>query len=269
MPIGGYLSVESLFCASNRKNGMNRKILIMGLPGAGKTTLSRALRPLLGAVAFNADDARAHISKDLGFSHEDRIEQARRMGWMCDRVVEAGGTAIADFVCPTPETRAAFGDSFVIWVDRIRQGRFEDTNRLFVPPERYDLRIDAEGDAEHWAKCALSVLRPGLDPSRPAALFLFGCRRSWMDELPIVESRLRRGDHAYIAFLEDHGESGDFEQSQGSARRAVANALEAYTERVHVMAIPPVSRVYVDRHAEHLLYGLEFEHMRSGEAEAL
>ena len=67
-----------------------RKILIMGLPGAGKTTLATSLAPLLNAVVFNADAVRANISCDLGFSHADRIEQARRMGWLCDRVVEAG-----------------------------------------------------------------------------------------------------------------------------------------------------------------------------------
>ena len=125
---------------------MYDKILIMGLPGAGKTTLARMVAPLLKAVVFNADEVRANISKDLGFSVADRIEHARRMGWLCDRVVDAGGVAIADFVCPTPRTRSAFAADFVIWVDRIREGRFEDTNRLFIPPDSYDLRIEPEGE---------------------------------------------------------------------------------------------------------------------------
>ena len=61
---------------------MATKILIMGLPGAGKTTLAQHLAPPLNAVHFNADAVRANINKDLGFSLEDRIEQARRMGWI-------------------------------------------------------------------------------------------------------------------------------------------------------------------------------------------
>ena len=132
----------------------------MGLPGAGKTTLANALAPLLNAVVFNADAVRANLSRDLGFTHPDRIEHARRMGWMCDRVVEAGGTVIADFICPTAETRAAFGDAFTIWVDRIDAGRFEDTNRMFVAPERVDLRVGAEGTPQYWAEQALARLRP-------------------------------------------------------------------------------------------------------------
>src|SRR6202165_732529 len=139
---------------------VNRKILIMGLPGAGKTTLANALAPLLNAVVFNADAVRANLSRDLGFSHEDRVEHARRMGWMCDRVIEAGGTVIADFICPTPETRAAFGEAFVIWLDRIEAGRFEDTNRMFVAPDRIDLLVTAEGTPQYWAERALVQLRP-------------------------------------------------------------------------------------------------------------
>ena len=151
---------------------MRRKILIMGLPGAGKTTLANALAPLLNAVVFNADAVRANLSRDLGFSHEDRIEHARRMGWMCDRVVEAGGTVIADFICPTPQTRAAFGEAFIIWLDRIDAGRFEDTNRLFVPPEHFHLRVEPQGTPQYWAERALTLLRPPFDPQRPTALFI-------------------------------------------------------------------------------------------------
>lgn len=145
---------------STRAPSPRRKVLIMGLPGAGKTTLARILCPKLDATWFNADEVRATISQDLGFSLEDRIEHARRMGKLCDRVVEAGRTALADFVCPTPETRAAFGPAFVIWVDRIKEGRFTDTNRLFVPPEVVDVRVTAEGSPYHWAERVCEILCP-------------------------------------------------------------------------------------------------------------
>jgi hypothetical protein len=147
-----------------------RKILVMGLPGAGKTTLAITLAPLLNAVVFNADAVRANISRDLGFGHDDRVEHARRMGWICDRVAEAGGTVIADFICPTEETRAAFGDAFTIWLDRISVSRFEDTNRMFVAPTRFDLRVSAEGTPQYWAEQALARLRPSFDPQKPTAL---------------------------------------------------------------------------------------------------
>lgn len=161
-PIATTLAIERL--------AMRNKILIMGLPGAGKTTLARTLAPLLNAVLLNADEVRAHVSKDLGFSIEDRIEHAKRMGWLCDRIVEAGGAAIADFVCPTPQTRSAFGADFVIWVDRIHEGRFEDTNRLFIPPSNCDLRVEAQGDPRLWAERVRSILRPEFVPSQPTQM---------------------------------------------------------------------------------------------------
>ncbi len=149
---------------------MQRKILIMGLPGAGKTTLARELAPLLSAVLFNADEVRKNLNGDLGFSPGDRVEQARRMGWLCNRVAEAGHTAIADFICPTPETREAFGPAFTVWLDRIKSGRYADTNQLFVPPERYDIRIEAEGSPAFWAERIMQKLRPGLYPKAASSL---------------------------------------------------------------------------------------------------
>ena len=146
---------------------VNNKILILGLPGAGKTTLARLLCERLGAVWFNADEVRMHINKDLGFSQADRLEQASRMGWLCDRVTAAGHCAVADFVCPTEATRSAFqagGPAFVIWVDRIKAGRFEDTNRVFQSPATYDLRTEDYGSPEYWADLAVVKIRLRTSP---------------------------------------------------------------------------------------------------------
>ena len=129
----------------------SKRILIMGLPGSGKTTLARVLAERIGAVHFNADEVRSNLNRDLGFSVEDRVEHARRMGWLCDQVTRAGHHVIADFVCPTMQTREAFGEAFTIWMARIQTGRFPDTNRLFVAPEYYDVLVTAEGTPEEWA----------------------------------------------------------------------------------------------------------------------
>ena len=132
----------------------------MGLPGSGKTTLAECLARELGCAHFNADDIRKHINKDLGFSPKDRIEQARRMGHLCNIVGKYGAHVIADFVCPTPECREAFGADFLIWVDRIKVGRFEDTNKLFVPPEKFNYRVTSDFDiVQYHAEEIINIIK--------------------------------------------------------------------------------------------------------------
>ena len=145
-----------------------KKILIMGLPGSGKTTLAEALKkyleqhatradygeslPITGFNAqvkwFNADDVRKKFN-DWDFSKEGRIRQSLRMAQFA---LEAGGDyVICDFVAPIPEMRNNFKANWTIWMDTIEAGRFDDTNKMFVPPQLYDFRI-TEQNAEKWAE---------------------------------------------------------------------------------------------------------------------
>jgi len=224
-----------------------RKILIMGLPGAGKTTLAASLAPLLNAVTFNADAVRANLSRDLGFSHQDRIEHARRMGWMCDRVAEAGGTAIADFVCPTEETRAAFGDAFTIWVDRISAGRFEDTNQMFVPPTRFDLRVAADGPPQYWAEQALGRLRPAFDPQKPTALFLGRYQPFHLGHRLLIEEGLRRVGQACIAVRDTHCLDEKNPLTFCAVKQRIEAGLSAYAGRFIVVPVPNITKVFYGR----------------------
>jgi adenylate kinase family enzyme len=120
-------------------------IQIIGLPGSGKTALSTALKERINAIHLNADHVRATINSDLGFTIEDRIEHARRLGEMARMLSEQEQIVIVDFICPTELTRSAFGKpDILVWVDRIRQGRFEDTNKMWEEPEKFDARIPAD-----------------------------------------------------------------------------------------------------------------------------
>jgi len=151
---------------------MSKKILIMGLPGAGKTTLAIALKKYIEETAlaklpeelksdpemvqafertinmFNADEIRTRFN-DWDFSHDGRIRQSLRMAEFALKSIS--DFSIADFVAPLPEMRHNFKADWTIWVDTITEGRYADTNKAFVPPEQYDFRI-TEQDADKWAE---------------------------------------------------------------------------------------------------------------------
>jgi len=147
---------------------MTQRILIMGLPGSGKTYLAEKLKKYLednGTISysraemlpfdtncqvswFNADDIRRKYN-DWDFSKDGRIRQSIRMFQFS---MEAGGDyVICDFVAPLVEMRNNFKADWTIWMDTIREGRYADTNAAFVEPEQYDFRV-TEQNAEKWAE---------------------------------------------------------------------------------------------------------------------
>ena len=121
----------------------------MGLPGSGKTTLANKLASLVNARRINADEVRKKAN-DWDFSEEGRKRQAKRMRDYATKLEKKGDIVIADFVCPLPETRSLFDPDVLIWVDTIKKGKFQDTNELFLPPEKYDFRVDTK-DADYWS----------------------------------------------------------------------------------------------------------------------
>ena len=129
----------------------------MGLPGAGKTTLANELAPKINAKRLNADEVR-RAANDWDFSTDGRKRQAKRMAELALKLKNEGNYVVADFICPTPEARKLFPADYIVWVDTIKEGRFEDTNQMFVRPEKFNFHVTSQ-DAKVWVPKILEDLK--------------------------------------------------------------------------------------------------------------
>ena len=115
----------------------------MGLPGSGKTTLGDKLAPLLKANRVNADEVRKKFN-DWDFSLEGRIRQSNRMNELSDNEIKNNNHVITDFVCPTKDARKKFKADYLIWMNTIKKGRFDDTNKIFQEPEKDEIDFEVK-----------------------------------------------------------------------------------------------------------------------------
>ena len=171
-------------------------IQIIGLPGSGKTELAKALKERINAIHLNADEVRATVNSDLGFAVEDRIEHARRLGETARLIAKQGvAPVIVDFVCPTELTRAAFGKPDIfIYMDTIKEGRFEDTNKMFEAPYKYD-----------W-----SFLNHALSPDEKASVVIeeFGLH-DWSAPTTLMLGRYQPWHEGHHALYKEAGKRTD------------------------------------------------------------
>ena len=153
-------------------------IQIIGQAGSGKTSLATELADRVNGIHINADKVRADLNKDLAFGIEDRIENARRLGALARLLDEQGQIVIVDFICPTMETRDAFGvPDHLIWVNRIKEGRFVDTNKMWEDPTYFDVEIPEGMSIAEEAE--LVIFHCGLYDWRKPTTLMLGRYQPW------------------------------------------------------------------------------------------
>jgi len=250
---------------------MKQRILIMGLPGSGKTYFAEHLKryleqhgtrqdlsvleslPIGGLNAtvtwFNADDVRRKYN-DWDFSKEGRIRQSLRMFEFA--LASNTDYVICDFVAPIPEMRNNFKADWTIWMDTIEQGRFEDTNRMFVPPDVYDFRI-TEQNAEKWAEFVGSHIidqrrRPTFDWQKETVQML-GRWQPWhAGHRALFERAIAKTGQVVIQIRDCHGWQGSnpfaIEQVKDRIRRDLDPVFQGQYE---IQVVPNVVNITYGR----------------------
>jgi adenylylsulfate kinase len=223
----------------------NKKILVMGLPGSGKSYLADKLTNILGAEWINADRVR-EAANDWDFSPEGRTRQAERMKRLAQEVLDRGKHVIADFVCPTEKTRQDFAADYIVWVDTIKEGRFEDTNKMFVPPQEYDFRVPTQ-NAELWSlRIADEIQEHVWDNRRPTAQML-GRWQPWHEgHQALFEEIIKKTGQVNIQVRDVQG-VGDNPFDFETVKKNIEQALIPYKNRIQVTLVPNITNICYGR----------------------
>lgn len=218
-------------------------IHITGLPGAGKTLLATELAARVNGIHLNADEIRADLSSDLGFTPEDRIEQARRVGAMARLLDKQGQIVIVDFICPTVETRAAFGNpNFIVWVDRIKESRFPDTDAIWTEPN-YTLRLPDNLTLEE--EIDATIVSCGLHDWRKPTTLMLGRYQPWHEgHHALLEKAHERTEQVLIAVRDTQGTS---EKDPLSYQQVAGHIVSSYANAPFVMKVPNITNIVYGR----------------------
>ena len=225
---------------------MSKKILIMGLPGSGKTTLAEKLVPLLKAEWLNADRVREEY-KDWDFSNEGRLRQAKRLADKAQIFKLNNKNVVVDFVCPTPETRKEFDADYTVWIDTIKKSKFEDTNKVFIPPEHYDFRVSTQ-DAEKWALQIADNIKPYCwDDKKPTAQMLGRWQPFHEGHFALFEEIVKKTGQVYIMVRDmPETESNPFNFDYVKDKIDI-RLKEQYKDRYRIVQVPNITNICYGR----------------------
>jgi cytidyltransferase-like protein len=228
-------------------------ILIFGQAGSGKTVLAKELATRTNSIHLNADEIRADLNKDLRFSHDDRIENARRIGAVARLLSKAGNSVVVDFICPTEQTRNAFGHADLkVWVNRIKEGRYEDTNKLWENPKDYDVCIENGFSVEEEFNVVLemSLLH---DWRRPTVLVLGRYQPFHDGHFALYDEAKKRQEQVVVGVRDTMGtsEKDPFSFSQ------VMDSINTKVKGAFVVKFPNITNIVYGRDVGYLIEKVE------------
>ena len=217
-------------------------IQIIGLPGSGKTTLATALADRINAVHLNADYVRSTINSDLGFTIEDRVEHSRRLGEMAKMLSAQGLIVVVDFICPTAQTRIAFGKpDILVWMDTITKGRFENTNKLWEIPIEFDYHFVSY---DSKSQTDLIITQSNLHDWKAPTTLMLGRYQPWHEgHHALLEKAHERTEQVLIAVRDTQGTS----EKDPLSYKQVAGHIVSRVSRPFLMKVPNITNIVYGR----------------------
>lgn len=224
------------------------RILVMGLPGSGKTTLAKVLAEKLDAVYLNADEVRKQFN-DWDFSEEGRVRQSQRMADLAWVAEDYDKHVVADFVCPTEETRRRYCADYTIFMDTIMWGRYEDTNKVFEAPAFPDHRITSWGDVNLQADEIVRQIQLGIafHNQKPTGLMIGRFQPFHDGHKKLFQKILEKQGQVMIMVRDTHGLDQKNPFAYADVVKGINDALQEYRNKYIVIQAPNICGVYYGR----------------------
>lgn len=224
------------------------RVLIFGLPGSGKTYLASHLKEYLGDYAehFNADDVREKAN-DWDFSYEGRQRQSKRMNDLCDTSVSKGKIAIADFVAPFRLARQQFNADYKIWVDTITTSEYEDTNKVFEKPSKYDYRVREKNFNKDAIRIAWELGRRCIWDNKAPTTQLLGRYQPWHNGHKALFDRAIEKHGQVHLMIRDMKSDDANPYSANQVKDNLEKQLVNYAGKVKIEVVPNITNITYGR----------------------
>ena len=217
----------------------------MGLPGSGKSFLSRILAQLLNGVWLNADQVR-ESANDWDFSVEGRKRQAERMSKLANDVLRQDKHVFADFICPTEETRQIFSPDFVIFMNTISSSQYADTNRLFKPPETFDFEVKQK-NAELISYVIANQLENYRWNNQSPTAQMLGRYQPWHQGHKKLFEEIIKKTGQVVIMVRDNSRTDDNPFSFQYIEKKIKEDLSEYGDRAKIILVPNITDICYGR----------------------
>ncbi len=222
---------------------MKKKILIMGLPGSGKTYLARKISKILKADWFNADQVRGKYN-DWDFSTKGIIRQVFRMKNLAKNSKKS--FVVADFICPINKQLEIFKPNIIIWMDTIKKSKYPRINKIFKKPKNYDIRVTSK-NADFWKYAVLDkVLGYKWNEQSPTTQML-GRFQPWhKGHRCLFEKAILKSGQVNIQ-VKNVWKLGDNPYNFEKIKKNILEDLKYFKKRVKVSSMPNISEIVYGR----------------------
>lgn len=218
------------------------KILICGRTGAGKTTLARALAPLIGAVHLDGDEMRATWPVEVGYDQANRDRNQRAIADMADIVARSGTPVIISSVCGQQKHRDLYNADVTVYCADIGDQKWPEfaAGDFDVPANAYF--VTKAQPPEYWAYRFAQIINPLFNVRKPTALLVGRWHPFHAGHKALAEEALRR--HGQIVFgCRDTNDEWPFYK----VRDLINAAMREHDGRYEVVPLPNVTAVCYGR----------------------